>query len=120
MDLFKPDEHFIGEHIGLARNAEILVIAPATADVLDKLAHGHADDLLSTLALSVTCPKLVAPAMNNEMWSKPPVQRNVRVLRDDGWEIIDPDEGWLSCGAIGPGRMAEPAAILERIQSTFR
>lgn len=115
--LFNPEEHFIGEHIGLARRAELLVIAPATAAILAKLAHGHADDLLSALALSATCPRLVAPAMNNEMWSKPPVQRNVQQLRDDGWEIIDPGSGWLSCGAVGPGRMAEPDAILQRVQS---
>jgi len=115
--LFDPDEHYIGEHIGLARRAELLVIAPATAAILAKLAQGHADDLLSALALSATCPRLAAPAMNNEMWSKPPVQRNVRQLRDDGWEVIDPGSGWLSCGTVGPGRMAEPDAILQRVQS---
>jgi phosphopantothenoylcysteine decarboxylase/phosphopantothenate--cysteine ligase len=116
-DLFHPQEHFIGEHIGLARRAELFLIAPATADILAKLGCGLADDLLSTLALSVTCPRLVAPAMNNEMWSKPAVQRNVQRLRDDGIEIIDPESGWLSCGAVGPGRMAEPNAILERVRA---
>jgi len=116
-NLFEPREHYIGEHIGLARGANLLLIAPATADVMAKMAHGHADDLLTTLALSVTCPRLVAPAMNNEMWTKAAVQRNVQQLRDDGFEIIDPDSGWLSCGAIGPGRMAEPAAIVERVRT---
>ncbi len=115
LDLFQPQEHFQGEHIGLARRAELLVIAPATADFLARMALGLADDLLSTLALAVTCPMLVAPAMNTEMWSKPPVQRNIAQLREDGIEFIEPSSGWLSCGQVGPGRMAEPAEILQQI-----
>ncbi|MGE0377648.1 MAG: flavoprotein [Planctomycetaceae bacterium] len=118
-DLFDPHEHFVGEHIGLARRAELLVIAPATADVIARLAHGHADDLLTTLALSATCPRLVAPAMNNEMWSKSAVQRNIQQLQDDGFEIIDPDSGWLSCGAVGPGRMAEPGRIVAHVRAAL-
>lgn len=111
-DMFRPREHFIGEHIGLARRADLYVIAPATADIIGKLAHGLADDLASTLALSVTCPILAAPAMNNEMWAKPAVQRNLAQLRADGVHIIGPAEGWLSCQNVGPGRMSEPAEIL--------
>jgi phosphopantothenoylcysteine decarboxylase len=118
-DLFTPQEHPQGEHIGLARRAELLVIAPASADFLAKLAHGLADDLLSTLALAVTCPILVAPAMNSDMWAKPPVQRNVAQIRADGLHIVDPGSGWLSCGQVGPGRMAEPADILARIEQLF-
>lgn len=114
-DLFSPQEHYQGEHIGLARRAELVVIAPATADFLAKAAIGLADDLLSTLVLAATCPKLVAPAMNADMWAKPPVQRNLRQLREDGWHILEPGEGWLSCGQVGPGRMAEPAEILQQI-----
>lgn len=115
-DMFRPREHHIGEHIGLARRAELYVIAPCTADMLGKLAHGLADDLASTLALSVTCPVVVAPAMNNEMWAKPAVQRNVARLREDGVHIIGPAAGWLSCQNVGPGRMSEPAEILEAIR----
>ncbi|MCA9043596.1 MAG: bifunctional phosphopantothenoylcysteine decarboxylase/phosphopantothenate--cysteine ligase CoaBC [Planctomycetaceae bacterium] len=115
-EMFSPQEHFIGEHIGLARRADLLVIAPATANVMGRLAHGLADDLLTTLALAVTCPVLLAPAMNNEMWSKPSVQRNVKQLTEDGIEFVGPGSGWLSCGNIGPGRMAEPNQILEAIQ----
>lgn len=114
-DLFEPREHFIGEHIGLARRADLYVIAPATADIIGRLAHGMANDLLSALALSVTGPVVVAPAMNNEMWSKPSVQRNVAQLREDGVILVGPDEGWLSCREVGPGRMAEPQAIAEKI-----
>ncbi len=117
--MFDPQEHFIGEHIGLARLADVFVVAPATADMLAKLASGRADDLVSALALSVTCPRLVAPAMNNEMWSKSPVQRNIEQLREDGWEIIDPGSGWLSCGAFGPGRMAEPIDILKCVEASL-
>jgi phosphopantothenoylcysteine decarboxylase/phosphopantothenate--cysteine ligase len=116
-DLFAPQEHFLGEHIGLARRANLLVIAPATANVLGRLAHGLADDLLTTVALAVTCPVLLAPAMNNEMWIKPSVQRNVEQLRADGIRIAGPAEGWLSCGVLGPGRMAEPADLLGEIAS---
>ena len=115
LDGFRPQEHFQGEHIGLARRAELFVVAPATADYLAKVSHGLADDLLSTLALTVTCPALFVPAMNADMWAKPAVQRNIAQLRSDDVEIIDPGSGWLSCGQIGPGRMAEPEEILTRI-----
>jgi phosphopantothenoylcysteine decarboxylase/phosphopantothenate--cysteine ligase len=114
-DAFRPQEHFQGEHIGLARRAELFVVAPATADYLGKVANGLADDLLSTLALVVTCPALFAPAMNADMWAKPAVRRNVARLREDGVNFVDPGSGWLSCGQVGPGRMAEPGEIFEAI-----
>ncbi|QDT39463.1 flavoprotein [Stratiformator vulcanicus] len=113
--LFDWKEHPRGEHIGLARRADIFVIAPCSADVLSKLAHGAADDLLSTLTLSATCPMLLAPAMNVEMWSKAAVQRNVEQLRDDGFHFAEPGSGWLSCREVGAGRMAEPEEIRSRI-----
>lgn len=113
--LFSPREHFLGEHIGLVRRAEVLVVAPASAHCLARFAHGLADDLLSTIALSFTGPVLLAPAMNCDMWAKPPVQRNVAQLRSDGMHFVDPGLGWLSCGQVGPGRMAEPAEIFDRI-----
>lgn len=118
-DMFAPREHHFGEHIGLARRADVYVIAPATANVLARLGQGMADDLLTTLALAVTCPILLAPAMNNEMWTKPAVQRNVRQLQADGMHMVGPADGWLSCGAIGPGRMAEPDAILAALAGIF-
>lgn len=113
--LFRPVEHYRGEHIGLAQRAELLVVAPATANYLAEIANGFAPDLLSTLALSATCPILLAPAMNCEMWAKPSVQRNVNQLRADGIQFVEPGSGWLSCGQVGAGRMAEPAEILEAI-----
>lgn len=116
---FSPQEHHQGEHIGLARRAELFVVAPATADFIAKSAHGLADDLVSTLMLTVTCKVLVAPAMNTEMWNKPATQRNLKQLREDGIELVEPGSGWLSCGQIGAGRMAEPAELLEKIRSEF-
>ena len=109
---FKPTEHFRGEHIGLAERAELFVVAPATANFLAQSAQGFAGDLLSTLVLTATCPLLLAPAMNCDMWAKKSVQRNVSLLRADGVRFVDPGSGWLSCGQIGAGRMAEPTEIL--------
>ncbi|MCH7687715.1 MAG: phosphopantothenoylcysteine decarboxylase [Planctomycetes bacterium] len=118
--MFTPQEHPQGEHIGLARRAELMVVAPASANSLAKFACGLADDLLSTLALTVTCPVLLAPAMNCEMWSKPSVQRNVAQLQADGFHIVGPGSGWLSCGEVGPGRMAEPQEIFKEIEKLLK
>ena len=115
--MFEPREHFLGEHIGLARRAEVMVVAPATANYLAKTANGTADDLLSTLALTMTGPILLAPAMNTEMWEKPAVQRNVAQLREDGFHFVEPGSGWLSCGQVGAGRMAEPTEIIDAIRT---
>ncbi len=105
----------LGPHIELARKAQLLCVAPATADFLADAAHGKADDLLSTLVLSFTGPVVLAPAMNTEMWSKPVVQRNLSQLREDGVHIVDPQEGWLSCRQRGMGRMADPQEIKRSI-----
>jgi phosphopantothenoylcysteine decarboxylase/phosphopantothenate--cysteine ligase len=113
--VFDEHQHPLGAHIELARSAELLCIAPATANVLAKAATGAANDLLSTLLLSFTGPILLAPAMNCEMWEKPPVQRNVAQLRQDGIHFVDPEEGWLSCRVRGVGRMAAPETIFAAI-----
>jgi len=102
-------------HIDLARPADMFCIAPATANILAKAAHGIADDLVSTLILSFDKPVLFAPAMNSVMWNKPVVQRNVQQLRDDGCFFIGPEAGHLSCGETGVGRMTEPEKIVETI-----
>lgn len=115
--LFDPQEHFQGEHIGLAQRADLYVIAPATANCIGKLANGLADDLVSTLALTVTAPVAIAPAMNTEMWNKPAFQRNLARVREDDVHIIEPGSGWLSCGQVGTGRMAEPGDIYSAIES---
>lgn len=118
-DTFDQDELPLGPHIELARKADLLCIAPATADLLGKAANGLADDLLSTLLLSFTGPTLFAPAMNNEMWEKPAVQRNVATLNEDGATMIGPGEGWLSCRVQGAGRMAEPDEIVAAITAAI-
>jgi len=110
----------LGAHIELARKSDLLCVAPATANFLAKAANGIADDLLSTLYLCFTGPILMAPAMNNEMWEKSAVQRNVDQLRSDGVNFIEPQEGWLSCRTKGIGRMAEPTTIREAIDSYFQ
>lgn len=111
------DRHFpLGAHIELAEKANLFVVAPASADFLAKAACGLADDLLSTLYLSFPGPVLLAPAMNETMWQKPSVQRNVATLRNDGVHFVDPVEGWQSCRRQGPGRMAEPADIKSAIE----
>src|SRR4029077_17194536 len=101
------------EHIRVAQENQILVIAPATADLLAKLAHGLADDFLTTAYLAFTGPVVLAPAMNTNMWNHPATQENLRILRARGHVIVEPDEGILACGMVGPGRLAEPEAIAQ-------
>jgi phosphopantothenoylcysteine decarboxylase len=111
------DRHYpLGAHIELAEKAKLMCVAPASADFLAKAACGLADDLLSTLLLSFTGPVLLAPAMNSAMWEKKSVQRNIELLRVDGYQFIDPQEGWQSCRRVGMGRMAEPADIQAAIE----
>jgi phosphopantothenoylcysteine decarboxylase len=109
----------LGAHIGLAQRAELLCVAPATANFLAKAACGLADDLLTTLLLAFDGKVLLAPAMNSQMWEKPAVQRNVEQLRRDGMLFIGPEEGWLSCRQVGAGRMASPEAIHEAIATAL-
>ncbi|MBD1203033.1 MAG: bifunctional phosphopantothenoylcysteine decarboxylase/phosphopantothenate--cysteine ligase CoaBC [Rhodobacteraceae bacterium] len=112
------DEAEMG-HIQLSRVADLLVVAPATADLMAKMAQGRADDLASTLLLATDTPVMVAPAMNVRMWQHPATQRNIATLHGDGVRFIGPDEGEMACGEFGPGRMAEPAAILSAIKAAL-
>lgn len=114
-DVFDEAQHPLGAHIDLAQHAELLCVAPATANFLAQAAGGLASDLLSTLYLTCTCPVLLAPAMNCDMWAKPSVQRNVKQLQADGVHLVGPEEGWLSCRAVGQGRMSAPEKIFEAI-----
>lgn len=116
---FDPRAFPLGAHIELAARADLVVVAPASADLLAKTAMGAADDLLSTLLLCAECPVLVAPAMNAAMWEKAAVQRNVRQLEADGVRIVPPGTGWLSCRQAGTGRMAEPEEIAGVIAQTL-
>ena len=110
----------LGAHVTLAERAELLVVAPASADFLAKAAHGLADDLLSTAYLAFRGEVLMAPAMNTAMWEKAAVQRNITQLRADGVQFVDPGSGWLSCRQVGAGRMAEPDAILAAIRDLLQ
>lgn len=98
-------------HIRITDAAELAILAPATANSLAKLAHGIADDVVSTTLLALACPLLVCPAMNVRMWNNPAVQRNLATVRGDGHHVLVPGEGHLACGHVGAGRLAEPAEI---------
>lgn len=103
------------QHIALSGAADLMLIAPATANIIGKIAAGIADDIVTTLVVSQDSPVLLAPAMNTRMWQNRVVQRNLATLKELGCEIIDPGEGWLACRTVGPGRMAEPEEILEAV-----
>lgn len=108
------------EHVALADKASLLIVAPATANIIAKAAHGLADDMLSTTILACDCPKLIAPAMNTRMYENPVTQENLNTLRRYGWEIIEPATGRLACGATGKGKMPEPEALLEAVDHAIR
>ena len=106
-------------HIDLGRDADAILVAPATADFIARVAQGRADDLLSTLALARDVPLIVAPAMNRQMWESPPTQRNVALVRGDGVTVFGPATGEQACGEVGMGRMLEPEELLERLEGFF-
>ena len=124
-DLFadsSPDETLNSaiEHIEVAQSADLLLVAPATADVLAKFALGLADDFLSTAHLAFEGPLVLAPAMNTSMWEHPATRENLALLRTRGARIVDPDSGELACGTVGPGRLAEPAVIADAVREALR
>ena len=116
-DTFDPMDTSKVEHIALARQADLLVIAPASANIIAKLRWGLADDMLSTTALACTCPKLLVPAMNTNMYENPATQENLSVLRQRGYLVMEPLSGLLACGAVGKGKMPEPDDIYDRIEA---
>ena len=115
MDLFHGKGNAYIQHIEWAENADLVVVAPATANIIAKMAGGIADDALSTFLLAVTAPTIVCPAMNTHMYENTVTQRNIRVLREDGKIVIDPADGDLACGTTGAGRFPDPPDILDRI-----
>lgn len=118
-DLFDlTDEAEMG-HIELSRSADLIVVAPATADLMAKMAGGLANDLASTLLLATDTPVMIAPAMNVRMWQHPATQRNLATLRGDAIAVLGPDEGEMACGEFGPGRMATPVAITKAVAAHF-
>ena len=111
------DPRFIHPHIEMSRRAKVFCIAPATANVIGKVANGIADDLVTSVYLAFSGKIIIAPAMNSVRWSKPSVQRNCKQLQEDGVTLVGPTTGRLSCGESGPGRMVEPEEIFEKIMS---
>lgn len=119
-DLWGASDSYNMPHINLSREVDAIVIAPASADFIAKLAHGIADDLLSTLCLARNCPLMIAPAMNRQMWENPATQRNVQTLRDDGIRIIGPVSGLQACGETGMGRMVEAVELAQAINAFWQ
>lgn len=115
VDTFDRNFQYNTEHIALAKRADLVVIAPATANVIAKLANGIADDMLTTTVLACRCNKIIAPAMNTAMYENPVTQENLNKLKSFGWKVITPASGWLACGDVGLGKMPEPELLLETI-----
>ncbi len=113
VDTFDRSFQHSVQHIAVADRADLVLIAPATANVIAKLAHGLADDMLTTTVLACSCPKAIAPAMNTGMYENPVTQDNLNTLRRYGWEVIEPASGRLACGAVGKGKLPEPEELLE-------
>lgn len=118
-DLWDPRMPNNMAHIDLTRGAAAILVAPASADVLAKIVHGMADDLLTTMCLARDCPLLVAPAMNRQMWESPATVRNLARLREDGVHVLGPDAGEQACGEVGMGRMLEPEVLVEAVTAFF-
>ena len=115
VDTFDRNFEFSVEHVSLAKQADVVMIAPASANVIGKLAHGIADDMLTTTVMACQCKKIVAPAMNTRMFENPVVQDNLKILDHYGYEIVSPATGYLACGDTGTGKMPEPQELLEYI-----
>ncbi len=114
-DTFDRNHEFSTEHVAIAKKADVFIVAPATANVIAKLAHGIADDMLTTTFLACNCPKIVAPAMNTQMYENPVTQDNLAALRKYGVAVAEAESGWLACGDEGKGRMLEPEQLYEHI-----
>jgi phosphopantothenoylcysteine decarboxylase/phosphopantothenate--cysteine ligase len=116
IDQFDLDSVVDPTHISLTDKANLVLVAPATANFLGKAAHGIADDMLTSLLLAVTCPVLVAPAMNDRMWNHPAVKENIEILRKRGYRFVDPESGFLACGTYAKGRLADPGGIVAEVE----
>jgi phosphopantothenoylcysteine decarboxylase/phosphopantothenate--cysteine ligase len=115
-DVFDPRNETPTEHITLGRSVDLILIAPATANTIAKLAHGIADNMLTTTVLAATCPKLIAPAMNTYMFENPATIENLEILEERGFKIIDPAFGYLACGEVGKGKMPEPDVLISFVE----
>lgn len=119
VDTFDRNFQYSVEHVSIAKKADAVLVAPATANVIAKMAHGLADDMLTTTILACQCPMIVAPAMNTRMFRNPIVQENIKILKSFGMEVIDPATGYLACGDTGEGKMPEPELLLEYLKKAL-
>lgn len=119
VDTFDRNFEFQVEHVSIAKQADVVMIAPASANVIGKLAHGLADDMLTTTFLACKCPKIVSPAMNTAMFENPIVQDNLKILEKYGYEVIQPASGYLACGDTGAGKMPEAETLYQYIERTL-
>ena len=118
VDIFDRCFQFDVEHVSLAKRADVVMVAPATANVIAKLAHGIADDMLTTTVLACDCPKLISPAMNTRMYENPVTKDNLDTLRKYGWQVVEPASGYLACGDTGKGKLPEPEVLLDWLLQT--
>ena len=118
VDTFDRCFQFDVEHVSLAKRADVVMVAPATANVIAKLAHGIADDMLTTTVLACDCPKLISPAMNTRMYENPVTKDNLDTLRKYGWQVVEPASGYLACGDTGKGKLPEPEVLLDWLLQT--
>jgi phosphopantothenoylcysteine decarboxylase/phosphopantothenate--cysteine ligase len=118
-DLFAAEDEAAMGHIQLSRNADLIVVAPATADLMARMAQGHASDLASTVLLATDKPVLIVPAMNVRMWNHPATRRNLAILKADGIGVVGPEEGSMACGEFGPGRMAGMSAVVSAVKEAL-
>lgn len=118
-DMWDRNFEYDVKHISLAKAADVVLIAPATANTIAKLAHGIADNMLTTTVLACTCPKIIAPAMNTAMFENPATQDNLNILRDYGYEVLEPTEGLLACGDEGKGKLPEPDALIACVEQAI-
>jgi len=118
--MWAAEGYYDPQHLALTESADLFLVAPCTANLIGKFAGGIADDLVSTLMMARDCPALLAPAMNTRMWGNPIVQRNVATLRELGYVFVEPADGWLACGTVGRGRMADPDIIVDAVAALLK
>jgi len=116
-EIFDLVESSDPQHVALTERADLMLVAPATSNIIAKVAHGLCDDLVSLMVAAAACPVMFAPAMNNRMWENPVAKENVAKLEKLGYRFIGPEAGWLACRNVGPGRLAEPQAIVDAVVS---